>query len=162
MFRVHVRSHCWRTWSRLRRWPRWKACQMSRAKMPARLHDSLANSKDFGRLRQVKSFSYLLQTVFSWNPLLSRFTCEPIIENDAVCKVTGRTFNTFDSTEFKYDICSHLLARDVTDAKWNVIMRRNCSSGNNICSKQIEIKDKVSKYTLILFPSLNVNLDGYL
>lgn len=93
--------------------------------------------------------------------VFSRFTCEPVLENDAVCNVTGRTFNTFDSTEFKYDICSHLLARDVADAKWNVIMRKNCSSGNNVCSKEIEIKDKVSKYTLILYPSLSVNLDGY-
>lgn len=91
----------------------------------------------------------------------NRFSCEPITDNDAVCNVTGRTFNTFDSTEFKYDICNHLLARDVGDAKWNVIMRKNCSSGNNICSKEIEIKDKVSKYTLILYPSLSVNLDGY-
>ncbi|KAL7040824.1 hypothetical protein ACKWTF_000531 [Chironomus riparius] len=91
----------------------------------------------------------------------AKFTCEPIAENDAVCNVTGRTFNTFDSTEFKYDICSHLLARDVSDEKWNVIMRKNCSSGNNVCSKEIEIRDKVAKYTLILYPSLTVNLDGY-
>jgi von Willebrand factor len=89
------------------------------------------------------------------------FSCEPIVENDAVCNVTGRTFRTFDTTEFKFDICSHLLARDVNDEKWNVIMRKSCSSGNNICSKELEIKDKVSKYTLILYSSMNVNLDGH-
>lgn len=84
-----------------------------------------------------------------------------LIVIDKNYSVTGRTFNTFDSTGFKYDICNHLLARDIADEKWNVIMRKNCSSGNNVCAKEIEIKDKVSKYTLILYPTLTVNLDGY-
>lgn len=99
-----------------------------------------------------------------WSWLISiyfRFSCQPIVDNDVVCNVTGRTFNTFDSSEFKYDICNHLLARDVEDIKWNVIMRKNCSSGNNICSKEVEIRDKVARYTLILYTSLNINLDGY-
>lgn len=90
-----------------------------------------------------------------------KFTCQPIVDNDVVCNVTGRTFNTFDSTEFKYDICNHLLARDIEDTKWNVIIRKNCSSSNNICSKEVEIRDKVSKYTLILYTFLAINLDGY-
>ncbi|CRK93314.1 CLUMA_CG006855, isoform A [Clunio marinus] len=91
----------------------------------------------------------------------AKFSCEAAAVNDAVCNVTGRTFNTFDFTEFKYDICNHLLARDAADEKWNVIMKKNCSSGNNICRKEIVIKDKVSMYTLTLYPSLTVNLDGY-
>lgn len=78
-----------------------------------------------------------------------------------MCNVTGRTFATFDGTEFKYDICNHLIARDTLDQKWNIILRKNCSSGNFICTKELEIKDKVSPHTLILYPTLTVNLDGY-
>lgn len=53
----------------------------------------------------------------------SKYTCEPTPQNDAVCNVTGRTFNTFDGTEFKYDICNHLLARDILSDDWNVISK---------------------------------------
>lgn len=83
------------------------------------------------------------------------------MENDAECNATGRTFTTFDGTVFKYDICSHLLARDTQDKKWNIILRKNCSSGNFICTKELEIKDKVSPHTIILYTTLLVNLDGY-
>ena len=50
----------------------------------------------------------------------AKYTCEPVPLNDAVCNVTGRTFNTFDGTEFKYDICNHVLARDFVEDKWSV------------------------------------------
>lgn len=50
----------------------------------------------------------------------AKYSCEPIPKNDAVCNVTGRTFNTFDGVEFKYDICNHLLARDLVEEKWSV------------------------------------------
>lgn len=50
----------------------------------------------------------------------AKYSCEPIPKNDAVCNVTGRTFNTFDGIEFKYDICNHLLARDLVEDKWSV------------------------------------------
>lgn len=53
----------------------------------------------------------------------TKYTCEPTPQNDAVCNVTGRTFNTFDGTEFKYDICNHLLARDIFADKWNIISK---------------------------------------
>lgn len=50
----------------------------------------------------------------------AKYKCEPLPQNDAVCNVTGRTFNTFDDTTFKYDICNHLLARDLVGNKWSV------------------------------------------
>lgn len=53
----------------------------------------------------------------------AQYDCEAERQNDAVCKVTGRTFNTFDDIEFKYDICSHVLARDFTTGNWTVICK---------------------------------------
>lgn len=50
----------------------------------------------------------------------AKYKCEPLPQNDAVCDVSGRTFNTFDGTTFKYDICNHLLARDLAGNKWSV------------------------------------------
>lgn len=49
------------------------------------------------------------------------YDCEPERQMDAICNVTGRTFNTFDNVEFKYDICSHVLARDVTSGNWSIV-----------------------------------------
>lgn len=51
------------------------------------------------------------------------YTCEPLPQNDVVCNVTGRTFSTFDGYEFKYDICSHVLARELTNDKWSVVCK---------------------------------------
>lgn len=51
----------------------------------------------------------------------AEFECETIPDKDAICNVTGRTFSTFDDTEFKYDICSHVLARDLVDDEWKII-----------------------------------------
>lgn len=54
-----------------------------------------------------------------------------------------------------------MLARDIADKKWNVMIKKNCTGGNNICTKQVVIKDKVNEYILILLPDMTVNLDGY-
>lgn len=48
----------------------------------------------------------------------AKFTCEPELKDDVVCNVTARTFNTFDGTDFKYDICNHVLARDLIAENW--------------------------------------------
>jgi len=52
-----------------------------------------------------------------------RYTCEPPPQNDAICNATGRTFTTFDGTEFKIDICNHILARDLSDDAWTVVRK---------------------------------------
>lgn len=50
----------------------------------------------------------------------SKYKCELIPKKDVVCNVTGSTFNTFDSTEFKYDFCDHILVRDFSSNNWTV------------------------------------------
>lgn len=52
--------------------------------------------------------------------MCAKYTCEPVPLNDVVCNITGKTFSTFDGTEFKYDICNHLLARDLVDDNWSI------------------------------------------
>lgn len=49
------------------------------------------------------------------------FDCKPERLPDAICNVTGRTFNTFDDIEFKYDICSHVLAREFSASNWTIV-----------------------------------------
>ena len=49
-----------------------------------------------------------------------KYTCTPPTPIEVVCNVTGRTFNTFDKLEYKYDICSHILARYRDDNKWYI------------------------------------------
>lgn len=55
-----------------------------------------------------------------------KFRCEPIAQQDAICNVTGKTINTFDELEYKYDICDHILARELKSNNWTVI--RKCIS----------------------------------
>lgn len=50
----------------------------------------------------------------------AKYKCDPKLQSDAVCNVTGRTFNTFDGIEYKYDVCDHILARDVHTKNWTV------------------------------------------
>lgn len=50
----------------------------------------------------------------------AKYKCELIPQNDAVCNITGRTFNTFDGIEFKYDVCDHILARDLLANNWTI------------------------------------------
>lgn len=50
----------------------------------------------------------------------SKYKCELIPQHDVVCNITGRTFSTFDGVEFKYDVCDHILVRDLAANNWTV------------------------------------------
>lgn len=91
----------------------------------------------------------------------TQYKCQPLPQNDAVCNITGRTFNTFDGTEFKYDICNQLLARDIVSQKWSVAILNNCTLGNYVCRKEIYINDKENDLVIILYTDLTLQLDGY-
>ena len=49
-----------------------------------------------------------------------RYTCILKPNKDDVCEISGKTFTTFDGTEFKYDTCSHILARDLVNSTWAI------------------------------------------
>lgn len=120
----------------------------------------------------------------------AKYKCEPKPQSDAVCNVTGRTFNTFDGIEYKYDICDHVLARDFYTKNWTVsrklrssffcfrflsnifsfffssilllfAVKKNCSAGDFICTKEIAIDDKVCGVNIVLYTDLTLKLDGY-
>lgn len=42
-----------------------------------------------------------------------------------------------------------------------ISVRKNCSAGNYICTKELQIKDKESGIVLVFFPDLTLELDGY-
>lgn len=56
----------------------------------------------------------------------AKYKCELQLKKDVVCNITGRTFNTFDEVEYKYDVCDHILARDLLSNNWTI--SRKCFS----------------------------------
>lgn len=63
------------------------------------------------------------EIVFDTKPLstaCAKYRCELIPQKDVVCNVTGSTFSTFDGVEFKYDVCDHILARDLLANNWTI------------------------------------------
>lgn len=63
------------------------------------------------------------EVVFEKTPLAaacSKYKCELIPKRDVVCNITGRTFNSFDGVEYKYDVCDHILARDLAAHNWTI------------------------------------------
>lgn len=85
-----------------------------------------------------------------------KYSCYPPVVPDSVCNVTGRTFNTFDNTEYKYDICNHVLARDLQNDEWDVSLKKNCTKH---CSRDLIIRHH--NHLFVLYPDLTVELDGY-
>lgn len=66
------------------------------------------------------SDGYELKTVESRKGECPRYSCELSRIPDGKCNVTGRTFDTFDGTEYKYDICDHILAQDKVYKQWQI------------------------------------------
>lgn len=85
-----------------------------------------------------------------------RFSCRPLPPPEAICNITGRTFNTFDNTEFKYDICNHIVARDLNNDEWDIALKKNCSE---TCSRDLIIHHQ--DHVFILHPDLTIEYDGY-
>ncbi|KAJ3643777.1 hypothetical protein Zmor_026489 [Zophobas morio] len=84
------------------------------------------------------------------------YVCTPPPPSDAVCNVTGRTFNTFDETEYKYDICYHILARDLEHEEWEVALKKDCAE---TCWNDLIIHHQGEE--LVLHPNLTAEYDGF-
>lgn len=67
-----------------------------------------------------KGYDIVMDNQVPGKDLCAKYSCEPVPLNDVVCNITGKTFSTFDGTEFKYDICDHIIARDLVDDRWSV------------------------------------------
>ncbi|KAF6208903.1 hypothetical protein GE061_014645, partial [Apolygus lucorum] len=70
---------------------------------------------------------YQLTTIEADGEKCPQYSCTLIkIElPNSQCNVTGRTFATFDGTEYKYDICEHTLAQK-DDHSWSVKKLKKC------------------------------------
>lgn len=91
-----------------------------------------------------------------------KYVCRPLTPQEAVCSVKGRTFNTFDNMEYKYDVCNHILARDMYGNEWYVTLEKQCveSLGQRQHCTQILVVT-LNERTIILYPDLHVDIDEY-
>lgn len=90
-----------------------------------------------------------------------KYDCRPPPPKDAVCNVTGKTFGTFDGTQFKYDVCEHVLARDVANDDWDVVLSKRC---NDDGSKVVCVRDLIVRHAdelVKMFPDLSMEYNGY-
>ncbi|XP_068082174.1 hemocytin [Anabrus simplex] len=97
---------------------------------------------------------YQLVTLSAKGARCPRYECLP---PEATCNVTGRTFNTFDGTEFKYDICNHILAEDNEDRKWDISLVSKCSD-EGPCSKHLVVIQ--DEHLLLLHPDMSSEFDN--
>lgn len=90
-----------------------------------------------------------------------KYICRPLKPQEAVCTVIGRTFNTFDNMEYKYDICNHILARDMYGNEWYITLEKLCldSHGQQRCTRVLVVT--LNERTIVLYPNLQVDIDGY-
>ncbi|XP_046866604.1 hemocytin-like [Drosophila willistoni] len=90
------------------------------------------------------------------------FSCRRKRVPDDTCDINGRLFRTFDGTIYKYDICSHILARDIRGQRWSVRAQLQCAQNQNNCgSKTVIIEDKLAGNTLTILPNQRVIFNGY-
>ncbi|XP_043601962.1 hemocytin isoform X2 [Bombus pyrosoma] len=89
-----------------------------------------------------------------------KYTCKPPPPIEAVCNVTGRTFNTFDKLEYKYDICNHILARDMFANKWYITLEKQCDSHTGQCIKILAVI--LDADVVLLYPAdMHVDINDY-
>lgn len=90
-----------------------------------------------------------------------KYACRPLSPQEAVCNVTGRTFNTFDNMEYKYDVCNHILARDMYGNEWYVTLEKQCgdSYGQRSCTRVLAVV--LNEHAIVLYPDLHANIDEY-
>ncbi|CAD7005481.1 unnamed protein product [Ceratitis capitata] len=63
-----------------------------------------------------------------------------------------------DGTEFKYDTCSHILARDIKNSNWLISVHLICEDDSRrVCRKTITIKDIESAAILVIMPNMKLN-----
>ncbi|PSN34508.1 hypothetical protein C0J52_13396, partial [Blattella germanica] len=87
------------------------------------------------------------------------YRCIPPSPPPAICNVTGNSFNTFDGTDFNYEICNHILARDLSYDLWDISAYVVCNEKTPECTHHIAIiQDELEIH---LHPDLSVVFNGY-
>ncbi|XP_012135564.1 hemolectin [Megachile rotundata] len=88
-----------------------------------------------------------------------KYTCKPPAPEEAVCNITGRTFNTFDKLEYKYDICNHILARDMYSNKWYITLEKQCDTRSGQCTRVLAIT--LDDDVIVLYPDMHVDINEF-
>lgn len=88
-----------------------------------------------------------------------KYACKPVISKMAYCNITGRTFNTFDDLEYKFDICNHILTRDRYNNKWYITLKKQCDSSGQMCTQVLMVTQ--DGHEIVLYPDLHVDVDKY-
>lgn len=86
-----------------------------------------------------------------------KYACRPLSPQEAICNVTGRTFSTFDDMEYKYDVCNHILARDMYGNEWYVTLEKLCIGRS--CTRVLAVM--LNERAIVLYPDLHVDIDEY-
>ncbi|KAJ0180770.1 hypothetical protein K1T71_004174 [Dendrolimus kikuchii] len=60
-----------------------------------------------------------------------QYECVPPPERHVYCNITGSIINTFDGTQYNYDICFHLLVREYRFDSWVVVLRKSSYNFKN-------------------------------
>ncbi|XP_039747124.1 hemocytin isoform X2 [Pararge aegeria] len=89
--------------------------------------------------------------------LCPQYVCVPPPERFDYCNVTGRTFSTFDGTEYKYDICYHTLARDKRSNAWIIVARKKCLKDTCLNELLVLQDDQL----ILVKPNLMIDYNGY-
>ncbi|XP_058797462.1 hemocytin [Phymastichus coffea] len=85
-------------------------------------------------------------------------TCIPIPPKMRVCTMIGRSFSTFDGLDYKYDVCNHILARDMDFNKWYIVVEKVCQDQTLLCQKILTVS--FDEHVVILEPNMYVTIDG--
>ncbi|XP_011303247.1 hemocytin [Fopius arisanus] len=88
-----------------------------------------------------------------------RWRCQPPRQPDVVCHVDGKMFTTFDKLEYKYDICNHILARDMYFNKWYITLENHCDVPKKPCTKVVAIV--LDDDVIVLYPNRSVEINEY-
>ncbi|XP_045445614.1 hemocytin-like [Melitaea cinxia] len=86
-----------------------------------------------------------------------QYICVPPPERPVFCNMTGRTFSTFDGSEYKYDICFNILARENRIGEWAVLIRKKCQKIG--CQNQLLLLQ--DKEVLLVKPNMMMEYNDY-
>ncbi|XP_056642321.1 hemocytin [Diorhabda sublineata] len=124
-------------------------------KFPEDLEDSSEERLLF-KCPEIECEDGLIPIIDNSNSFCREFHCEAPPKPDALCKVNGKTFNTFDNVEFTYDICNHVLVRDLEYDNWEISLKKTCTT---VCSRDLIIQQDWEEF--IIHPDFTIDFDGY-
>ncbi|XP_075969965.1 hemolectin isoform X2 [Anticarsia gemmatalis] len=102
-------------------------------------------------------YTLKLDTAASMHSRCPLYECVPPPERQVFCNVTGRTYNTFDGAEYKYDACFHILARENRFDAWFILIRKKCRVDG--CRNELIVFQ--DNQMIIVKPNMMIEYDNY-